>query len=116
MQHSSRCTRLPAYLVFTILALLGLASLPSATRRTRAVNQLAKQSAQSVNGKIAFTSDSLLYTMNADGLGQLQLTSDGNNHSPAWSPDGSKIAFSRLGPQDTRTNIYLVNPDGSGLQ
>jgi Tol biopolymer transport system component len=69
-----------------------------------------------VNGKIAFTSDSQLYTMNADGTGQLQLTGDGNNHSPTWSPDGTKIAFSRMGPQDTRTHVYLINPDGSGLQ
>lgn len=38
---------------------------------------------------------------------------------PAWSPDGSLIAFSgwprRLGPGRRSTQIYLVRPDGSGL-
>jgi Tol biopolymer transport system component len=42
--------------------------------------------------------------------------------SPAWSPDGSKIAFFVVGPivdisgQTTSGGVYLMNPDGSGVE
>jgi Tol biopolymer transport system component len=55
-----------------------------------------------------------VWIMNADGTGQKNLTNTppGPSESdPAWSPDGSKIAFSRF--DDTR-NIYTVNSDGTG--
>jgi Tol biopolymer transport system component len=47
--------------------------------------------------------------MNADGSGQRMLARRGN--SPAWSPDGRKIAFSG-GAQ----GIFVMNPDGSEHQ
>ena len=52
--------------------------------------------------------------MNADGTGQTRLTrSPDQDFQPAWSPDGSKIAFlsRRHGFFD---DIYVMNPDGSG--
>jgi TolB protein len=33
---------------------------------------------------------------------------------PAWSPDGTKIAFARSVDIDVY-DVYVVNPDGSGL-
>ena len=38
---------------------------------------------------------------------------------PAWSPDGSKIAFARTfnGPcraEDTRADLFVINQDGTG--
>lgn len=50
-----------------------------------------------------------LYTMNADGSDTTQLTHDAAlEESPAWSPDGSKIAFDDDG-------IEVMNADGSGV-
>jgi len=39
---------------------------------------------------------------------------DGMISKPAWSPDGTKIAFST--DKDTAINIYVMNADGTGAQ
>ena len=70
-----------------------------------------------VIGKIAFVSDrdgnSEIYSMDADGGGQTRLTEDaGEDHSPAWSPDGQRIAF--VSTRDGNAEIYVMNADGSG--
>jgi dipeptidyl aminopeptidase/acylaminoacyl peptidase len=69
------------------------------------------------NGRIVFVTDrtgeSLLFTMNPDGTDQTQLTdSPGGDIEPAWSPDGTTVAFVRGGSQN---DIYTVRADGSGL-
>jgi len=75
--------------------------------------------AQALTGKIAFESDRAgnyddIYLMNADGSGVTRLTHNlAWDGSPAWSPDGSKIAFEsyRTGNGD----IYAVNTDGTAI-
>src|SRR5207237_1385985 len=56
-----------------------------------------------------------IYRMTPDGSGVVQLTNTpGNDAAPAWSPDGSKIAFSST--RDGNHEIYVMNAtDGSGL-
>jgi uncharacterized repeat protein (TIGR01451 family) len=58
-----------------------------------------------------------VWVMNADGTGQTNLTqSPGISDSgPAWSPDGSRIAFSTGDAFHGDTHeIYVMNADGSG--
>ncbi|MEX0682212.1 MAG: LpqB family beta-propeller domain-containing protein [Dehalococcoidia bacterium] len=56
-----------------------------------------------------------LIVINADGTGEVNLTSDALYDSePAWSPDGTKIAF--YSERDEGDGIYLMNPDGTGKQ
>jgi Tol biopolymer transport system component len=69
-------------------------------------------------GKIVFASDrdggyAEIYIMNANGTGQTRLTTnDARDLFPAWSPDGSKIAFAS--DRDGNYEIYVMNADGTG--
>lgn len=68
-------------------------------------------------GRIAFVSDrdgdDEIYVMNADGSGQIRLTtSAGPDLWPAWSPDGLQIAFDSH--RDGNIQIYVMHADGSG--
>ena len=70
------------------------------------------------NGKIAFRSLADVWVVNLDGTALQNLTNDGfgpcaDDTAPAWSPDGSKIAFSTSRDCPNR-EIYLMNADGSG--
>ncbi|MGH7513075.1 MAG: TolB family protein [Gemmatimonadales bacterium] len=64
---------------------------------------------------IAFTeqnqSASDIYRINAGGTGLTQLTHDGLSRYPAWSPDGTKIAFEHF--KNPQPDIYVMNADGS---
>ncbi len=56
-----------------------------------------------------------LYVINEDGTGLHRLTVCRRpgclqDYEPAWSPDGSQIAFVR------NQDIYLIKPDGTGLR
>lgn len=68
-----------------------------------------------------------IWGVNADGSGLAELPitptcggafSDPKAIScfePGWSPDGTKIVFTRVSANGTQSNIYTVNADGSGL-
>ena len=70
-------------------------------------------------GLIAFTSDrtgtSQLYVMRGDGSNQKRLTKGKwANVLPVWSPDGKRIAFTRLqGKGLNAFGVYTMNVDGS---
>lgn len=59
-----------------------------------------------------------IFTMDPDGSGVQQVTRLGGfAYEPAWSPDGALIAFSSDGGNyPTAQGIYVVRPDGTGLQ
>jgi Tol biopolymer transport system component len=71
---------------------------------------------------IAFTADNNnaantnmdIYTMHADGSQVTNITNNSANDSnPAWSPDGTRIAF--VSDRNGNLDIFVMNPDGSGL-
>jgi dipeptidyl aminopeptidase/acylaminoacyl peptidase len=54
-----------------------------------------------------------IYVCNLDGSGLMRLTDNASyEDSPRWSPDGTKIAFSRV--TDYEENIFVMNADGTG--
>ena len=55
--------------------------------------------------------------MNADGSKQRRLTPTAGGGSPAWSPDGKRVAFvSGHGSDINDLDIYVANADGSSRQ
>ena len=50
----------------------------------------------------------------ADGKRHVAANFRGSNSAPAWSPDGSKLAVSLS--REGGSQIFLINPDGSGLR
>jgi len=69
--------------------------------------------------RFAYTDDSgALIIANADGSSPVRVTSlyPKWNYNPTWSPDGTRIAFySDLASSTYRTDIYVVNVNGTGL-
>jgi TolB protein len=66
--------------------------------------------------QLAFVRDGQIHLINSNGTGLVQLTHSGSgvaNLDPAWSPDGNRIAFSRL--QNDTSNIYVMDADGSNV-
>jgi TolB protein len=63
------------------------------------------------NGLIAYTclnnTGYHICTVNEDGSFPLQLTNGGDDHSPAWSADGSRLAF------DCGTGVCVTDANGS---
>ena len=56
-----------------------------------------------------------IYVMNADGTGTTRLTTtSGDDRTPAWSPDGSKIVFCSGRGGAYFYQIYVMNSDGTG--
>jgi tol-pal system beta propeller repeat protein TolB len=70
------------------------------------------------NGKIAFVSTdggfSQIHTISADGTGEVNVTDDpsASYSQPAWSPDGTKLAFVKSSPQEDN-DVYVMDADGS---
>jgi serine/threonine protein kinase/Tol biopolymer transport system component len=54
-----------------------------------------------------------LWLIRQDGANAAQLTFNGSDGLPAWSPDRQKIAFSRS--TGSGADIFVVNIDGTGL-
>jgi TolB protein len=97
-----------------LLGLVAILTLPS----------VAYASFPGRNGKIAFSTDQAgnqdIWVINADGTGETRLTTSTRNDThPAWSPDGSRIAFARdgqfqHGALNQAADVFIMNADGTG--
>lgn len=75
--------------------------------------------------KIAFDRNILgkthIYIMNADGTNPVAVTSDGPlpnttfHRFPTWSPDGTRLAFISDRDGSRKSEIWVININGSGL-
>ncbi|MGE5092150.1 MAG: PKD domain-containing protein [Bacillota bacterium] len=63
-------------------------------------------------GEIAFVRDGKIYRANTDGTGLTQLSAGPSDASPAWSADGTRIAFTRGG---ATPGLYIMSADGTNL-
>ncbi len=75
----------------------------------------------SVNNRIVFMSlmhgaTLDMYTMNSDGTDLRQVTSEGNNGDPVWSPDGTRLTFGSDREGGDKLNIFAMHADGSQLR
>jgi Tol biopolymer transport system component len=93
--------------------------LASAVALVLAVAEPAQAAFPGTNGKIVYEDGSYIWVMDADGSNRTLLTggvADGFSEDPVWSPNGTKIAFTRTLSSDTVTQnreIYVMDADGS---
>src|SRR5437016_7102050 len=58
-----------------------------------------------------------LFVIQPKGTGRRQLTAGTTSDSdPAWSPDGSKVAFTRRYPGTGHRAVFVVNANGAALR
>jgi Tol biopolymer transport system component len=92
---------------------------PAAAPKTRPLDLAA-----GLSGRIVWSSDRQggnleLYVMGADGSGHRRLTrTAAHEATPAWSPDGRRIAFAALSELDDSAPAWIavMNADGSGMR
>jgi Tol biopolymer transport system component len=102
-----------------VAAAVGIALLTSASAPAQLSLPSSEPETRASHAQIAFAADGDIHAIAADGSARRRLTTSGSravDQDPAWSPDGSTVAFARLSPKDEREVIWFVNRDGGGLR
>ncbi len=97
--------------VFDVHALLGLARVsdPQLSPDGARVAYVVQRVSEEENAKIK-----QIFTVPVDGGAARQLTDDGNNSRPRWSPGSSRLAF--VSDRTGSSQIWLMEADGSRQQ
>jgi Tol biopolymer transport system component len=67
-------------------------------------------------GQIAFVRNGSIYHITPQGTDLVQLTSSGIDATPAWSPDGRRVAFTRSGAaQFGWGDVHVMDADGANV-
>jgi TolB protein len=82
-----------------------------------AVSEKAEATFPGKNGRIVYASwdgrDTEIYTIKVGGGGKTNVTNNNtNNFTPAYSPDGKKVAYTVY--NDSQGDIYTINAFGGG--
>jgi Tol biopolymer transport system component len=107
----------PVVLV-TLFLLLVAAGLAGTVAFARKASASTLSPAARLNGRIAFRNDNWIYSINPNGTDEKVLSTVGGtsgvqDHNASWSPDGSKIAFSRRLLAGPDSAIWIMNADGT---
>lgn len=100
-----------AKVAYTLVSVLGVGLLGCSQRATESVDRVKTSlivfSAMDADHRFQ------IYSAQPDGSGKKQLTDQGSNVTPAWTPDGKQILFAsdRSGTRE----LYLMSEDGSGV-
>jgi Tol biopolymer transport system component len=62
------------------------------------------------NGECCIVTSSTLYVIRVDGSGLRRIHGSGHDADPAWSPDGTTVAFTR------RNRVWVMSISGSGAR
>ena len=65
---------------------------------------------------VKFKITSHIYRIDANGANLVQLTDQGKNLRPAWSPDNKQIAFVSYHRGEDRKGLYIMDVDGRKLR
>jgi Tol biopolymer transport system component len=99
------------------LALLVVIAVAAASSAAASSGTAVEGKAEATGGSILVVSDGGIYRRDPNGTLK-QLTTSPNDQFPAWSRDGTQIAFVRY-PADLRERycpLFVMNSDGTGLR